>query len=119
MLNETKVCSKSAIKIKGFQSFPVVRNKNKGGGVFIGVRHGLCEPIMIDCGDNAEFLTVRLCNGVKGIQIILAYSPQENDIEETLNFFCTNLSVQLEVAFLNGDSVILLGDFNAKLACVS
>ena len=26
-----------------------------------------------------------------------------------------NLSVQLEVAFLNGDSVILLGDFNAKL----
>ena len=49
MLNETKVYSKSAIKIKGFQSFPVVRNKNKGGGAFIGVRHGLCEPIMIDC----------------------------------------------------------------------
>ena len=35
--------------------------------------------------------------------------------EETLNSFYTNLSVQLEVAFLNGDSVILLGDFNAKL----
>ena len=115
MLNETKVYSKSAIKIKGFQSFPVVRNKNKGGGAFIGVRHGLCEPIMIDCGDNAEFLTVRLCNGVKGMQIILAYGPQENDTEETLNSFHTNLSVQLEVAFLNGDSVILLGDFNAKL----
>ena len=75
MLNETKVYSKSAIKIRGFQSFPVVRNKNKGGGAFIGVRHGLCEPIMIDCGDNAEFLTVRLCNGVKGTQIILAYGP--------------------------------------------
>ena len=72
MLNETKVHSKSAIKIKGFQSFPDVKNKNKGGGAFIGVRHGLCEPIMIDCGDIAEFLTVRLCNGVKGMQIILA-----------------------------------------------
>ena len=72
VLNETKVYSKSAIKIKGFRSFLVVRNKNKGGGAFIGVRHGLCEPIMIDCGDNAEFLTVRLCNGVKGMQIILA-----------------------------------------------
>ena len=61
------------------------------------------------------FLTVRLCNGVKGIQIILAYGPQENDTKETLNFFYTNLSVQLEVAVLNGDSVILLADFNAKL----
>ena len=27
-----------------------------------------------------------------------------------------NLLVQLEVAFVNGDSVILLGDFNVKLA---
>ena len=77
MLNETKVYSKSAIKIKGFQSFLVVRNKNKGDGVFKGVRHGLCEPIMIDCGDNAEFLIVRFCNGVKSMQIILAYGPQE------------------------------------------
>ena len=68
MLNETKVYSKSAIKIKGFQSFSVVRNKNIGGGAFIVVRHGLCEPIMIDCGDNAQFLTVRLCNGVKGMR---------------------------------------------------
>ena len=91
MLNETKVYSKSAIKIKGFQSFPVVRNK--GGGAFIGVRHSLCEPIMIDCGDNAEFLTVRLCNVVKVMQIILADGPQENDTEETLNSFYTNLSV--------------------------
>ena len=70
MLNETKVCSKSAIKIKDFRSFPVVRNKNKGGGAFIGVRHCLCEPAMIDSGDNAEFVTVRLCNGVKDMQII-------------------------------------------------
>ena len=45
----------------------------------------------------------------------MAYGPQENDTEETLNSFYTNLSVQLEVAFLNGDSVVLLRDFNAKL----
>ena len=67
------------------------------------------------CGDNSEFLTVRLCNGVKGMQIILAYGPQENDTEETLNSSHTNLSVQLEVAFLNSGLAILLGDFNAKL----
>ena len=89
MLNETEVYKKSAIEIKGFQSFPVV--KNEGDGVFIGVKHGLCEPIMIDCCDIAEFLTVRLRNGMNCMQIILAYGPQENDTEETLNFFYTKV----------------------------
>ena len=37
------------------------------------------------------------------------------DTEEALNSFYINLSVQLEVAFLNGGSVILLRNFNAKL----
>ena len=93
MLNENKVCSKSTIKIKGFPSFPAVRNKNKEGEAFISVRHGLCEPIMIDCGDNAGFLAVHLYNGVEGMQIILAYDPQEYDTEDTLNSFYTDLSV--------------------------
>ena len=41
MLNETKVYSKSAINIRVFQAFPVVRTKKSGGGFYIGVKHGL------------------------------------------------------------------------------
>ena len=60
LLTETKVYTRSAINIKGFQGFSVVRDKNMGGGIFLGVRHGLYETVMIDSGDKAQFITVRL-----------------------------------------------------------
>ena len=114
MLNETKVYSKS-INIRGFQAFPVVRSKKSGGGLYIGVKHGLCESIMIDDSENADLVTIRLSRKEHGIRIILIYGPQENDLEETVSSFYHDVSVQVEAAFLNGDSIILLGDFNANL----
>ena len=47
--------------------------------------------------------------------MILAYGPQENDPETNCNLFYQNLSIQIEQAFLSEDSVIMVGDFNAKL----
>ena len=40
------------------------------------------------------------------------YGPQENDSEDK-DSFCHDISV--EMAYLNGYSVIMVGDFNAKL----
>ena len=40
MLAETKVYSAASIDIKGFQAFPVMRSRNKGGGFYIDIRHG-------------------------------------------------------------------------------
>ena len=37
------------------------------------------------------------------------------DPEINRNLFYQNLSIQIEQAFLSGDSVIMVGDFNAKL----
>ena len=42
------------------------------------------------------------------------YGPQENDSEYKDSFY-HDISVQVEMAYLNGDSVIMVGDFNAKL----
>ena len=106
MLNETKVCSKSAINVRGFQSFPAVRSKKSGGGLYIGVKHGVCEPIMIDDSENAHFVTIRLSRKEHGIRIILIYGPQENALEETVSSFYHDVSMQVEAAFLNGNSVI-------------
>ena len=71
---------------------------------------------MTDSGNKAEFITVHLNGNTSNdhIRIILAYSPQENDIQGVTDFY-QNLSVQSESAHLNGDNVILVGDFNAKL----
>ena len=58
LLCETKVHMNSAVQIDGFLSFPVVRQKNTGGGLYIGIRHGLCESVLSEYGKNAEFVTV-------------------------------------------------------------
>ena len=39
LLCETNVYSNSAIRIRGFQSFSSVRQRNGGGGLYIGIRH--------------------------------------------------------------------------------
>ena len=60
LLTETKAYAKSAIDIKGFQSFSAVRDKKSGGGLYLGIRHGLYESVMIDSGRKASFVTVCL-----------------------------------------------------------
>ena len=72
MLAETKVYSAAFIDIKGFQAFPVTRSRNRGGGLYIGLRHGFCQSVLIDEGDNAEFISVRLCSQPSSIRLILS-----------------------------------------------
>ena len=109
------IISNAAIRIRGFQSFSAVRQKNGGGGLYIGIRHGLCESVMTDSGRNAEFITMRINCRDRGLRVILVYGPQEYDSEENRNDFYDSISVETERCYLNGDSFILAGDFNAKL----
>ena len=67
LLTETKVYAKSAINIKGFQTFSAVRDKNKGGGLCVGIRHGLYQSVMVDSGDNTQLITVHLNGTIKHI----------------------------------------------------
>ena len=57
LLTETKAHTKSAIDIKGYQSFSAVRDKKSGDGLYLGTRHGLYESVMIDSGNKASFVT--------------------------------------------------------------
>ena len=101
LLTETKVYTNSAIDIKAsFQSFSAVRDKKSGGGLYLGIRHGLYESVMIDSGSKASFVTV--CQDCS-VQLILVYGPQENDSEDKDSFY-NGISVQVEMAYLNGDS---------------
>ena len=115
LLTETKVYSKQSIKLHEYQVFPSVRKKGLGGGLIIAVRHGLCISMMIDEGENADFLTVKLEVCGKCIRLILVYGPQEKVPESTRETFWHNISVQVERAKLSGETVLLTGDFNAKL----
>ena len=60
LLRETKVYKNTSIKIEGYQVFLAVRQTKQGGGLAFVVRNKYCPSPMIDKGDNAEFLNVRL-----------------------------------------------------------
>ena len=47
--------------------------------------------------------------------MILVYGPHEKDNINTISNFYENITVQTDRAVLAGDSVFLVGDFNAKL----
>ena len=115
MLTETKVYKKSAIHFGGYQSFSAVRNKKSGGGLYNGIKHGFCQSLLCNRGENAEFITVRMEGKYNGLRIVLVYGPQEKDTEENRKAFYEDLSVEIERCLLSGDSLLLAGDFNAKL----
>ena len=100
--------------IKGFQSFSAVRDRKSGGGLHLGIRHGLYEFVMVDSGSKASFVTVCLNGKDCSVRLTLVYGPQENDSEDKDSFY-HDISVQVEMAYLNGDSTIMVGDLNTKL----
>ena len=70
---------------------------------------------MVDKGEEAEFITVRLGFDDKHIRLVPFYGPQENDSVNKIADFYDSISVQVERANLSGGSVFLVGDLNAKL----
>ena len=64
LLSETKVYSKTAVKIEGFQVFPAVRSKNCGGGLLVAIKHCPCSAVMIESGEMLNLLQLRLPLGL-------------------------------------------------------
>ena len=63
----------------------------------------------------AEFITIKAALGAKQIRIILAYGPEEGSSMQDIDDFFTQINIQVNRAILSGNSVMLVGDFNAKL----
>ena len=103
LLTETKVYKNSAIHIDGYQSFSAVRNKKSaGGGLYISIKHGLCQSLICNRGENAECITLRMEGKYNGLRIVMVYGPQEKDTEENREAFYEDLSVEIERCLLSG-----------------
>ena len=115
ILTESKVYTKSAIRLDRFQMFPVIRGERSCGGLLIAVTHGICSSTMADESENAEFATVKMEFGNISFRLLVVYGLQEGDhIDQTDNFY-ENLSLQIERASVAGDPILMVGDLNAKL----
>ena len=81
----------------------------------VAIKHGLCSAVMIESGENAEFITIKAALGAKQMCIILAYGLQEGSSMQDIDDFFTQVNIQVNRTILSGNSVMLVGDFNAKL----
>ena len=95
--------------------FPAVRTKIYGSGLAIAIKHGICTAVTIDEGENVELALVKLIIGSKQIRLISAYGPQEYSSKQETDDFYENINIHLNRALIAGESVVLAGDFNAKL----
>ena len=75
--------------MRGFQIFSTVKDKNKGAGLCVGIRHGLYQSVMAESSDNAQFITVHLngTNNTYSTRLILAYGLQENELDDDKTYF--------------------------------
>ena len=93
--------------------FPVVRGKSGGGGLLIAVKHGTFSSIMVDEGENAEFVTAKMKCGIC-FRLLVVYGPEGDHRDEIINFY-ENLSLQIKRASIAGDPILMVGDIDAKL----
>ena len=64
------------------------------------VKHGLCSSVLVDEGDNADFLTVKLLLPANNVRLILVYGPQEDASEVEKFMFYDRVTYQIERAKL-------------------
>ena len=115
-LVETKV-PKDKVFSDWEQYYCIKRNDTRGkGGIMCAFKNGTYRSArnMTHVDDN-RILTCRVKYKSETVRIIASYGPQETDDPELRKDFYINLGIEIEKSACAGDSVMLIGDMNAKL----
>ena len=118
-LCETKVGSSNVIKNNiersGYKG--ITRSTKDGkGGLLIATRINTIAKILdVTSSPLRSILVGRLEIRGGHLRIILGYAPQETESPESRQEFFTELSIEIQKAGKAGDTVLVLGDFNAKM----
>ena len=111
-IQETKLRTSGSIHLPGYQIFQLNRT-GFGGGILTAIIDDI-SPVLIDADDENEILIVQVKVDDKDIRIFNAYGPQENNENESLNFW--NKLEQGIIKAKNENCYILIEmDANAKL----
>ena len=115
MVQETHCSQKGKIHMDNhFVVFEAIR-KRKGGGTLMAVHEDLNPKLIEEYDEDFELLVVETNTKQKTIRLISGYGPQENwDEDKRVPFFLA-LETEIEKAELEGKSVIIELDANAKL----
>ena len=101
--------------MKDYHIFESIRKNKEQGGTLLGVQVGLKPVLIKEYNDTFELLVVEVNVANKNVRLITGYGPQENwDINERTPFY-TALEEEIAAAELQGRSIIITMDANAKL----
>ena len=114
-VQETHYKQKGKFKIQDYQIFEAIRkNKDQGGSMLV-IHMGLQPVLISEYSDSFELLVVEILNGNQSIRVMTGYGPQENWEDKERMPFYTALETEITTAELQGKSVIIALDTNAKL----
>ena len=114
-VQETHFRRKGRFRMKDYHIFESIRKNKEQGGTLLGVQVGLKPVLIKEYNDTFELLVVEVIVANKNIRLITGYGPQENwDINERTPFY-TALEEEIAAAELQGRSIIITMDANAKL----
>ena len=113
-IQETHAKKKGTFKVKDFEIFEAIRQKEKGG-TMIGVQNALNPVLIKEYSDSFELLVVEFKVCGKEIRMISGYGPQEcwNELDR-IPFFLA-LEEEINKAEMLGKSIIIEMDANSKL----
>ena len=81
----------------------------------LGIHMGLQPVLISEYSDSFELLVVEIVTGNQSIRVMTGYGPQENWEDKERMPFYTALETEIASAELQGKSVIIAPDANAKL----
>ena len=114
MIQETKVYQKGIVKIDNFNSFELVREKNKSGGGLAIFTHNSIEAVLVSEGnEEAEFITVEANVGGMKVRLINGYGPQEKDSVHKKEAFYKKLDEEINAAKMINAGILIEMDANA------
>ena len=116
-LVETKVPENKVFDWKKIGYECIKRNDKRGkGGIMCAFKIGTFRSIRnVTQVDDRRILTCRVEYKSETVRVVVAHGPQETDNLELRTEFYINLGIEVEKAVCAGDSVMLVGDMNAKL----
>ena len=114
-VQETHYKKKGKFKLQDYVIFESIRKNKEHGGSMVGIHVGLNPALIEEYCTDFELIVVEIQVENRSLRVITGYGPQENwEITERLPFY-NALEKEIASPEVEGKSVIIAMDANAKL----
>ena len=114
-VNETHYKKKGHFKMDNFVIFESIRKNKEKGGTILGIHHGLNPVLIEEYNETFELLVTEINVENNQIRVMTGYGPQENWTDDERMPFWVAVEKEIASAEIQGKSIIIQMDANAKL----